>query len=147
MPIVQQAVAQLPEREESVSSSGPEGPNSTKATTNNASRYKPNRIVEFVIEDLPEVRSDGSLMRIVIDDLLRNAHRYTSQDAGARIEFGCQKPVVRGGISAGFTYYVRDHRAGFDQERAGTLFQPFQRLHAKSDFPGTGIGLALFTAY
>jgi signal transduction histidine kinase len=102
----------------------------------------PNRRVDFVIEDLPEVRSDRALMRIVIDNLLRNAWKYTSHHAQARIEFGSQKPVVEDGSTAGLIYYVRDDGAGFDSERAGALFQPFQRLHAKFEFPGTGIGLA-----
>jgi signal transduction histidine kinase len=103
---------------------------------------EPSRIVEFVIEESPEVQADANLMRVVIDNLLRNAWKYTSRHPKARIEFGSQKTIRANGGLDGLVYYVRDDGAGFDPELRQSLFQPFKRLHAKTDFPGTGIGLA-----
>jgi signal transduction histidine kinase len=75
-------------------------------------------------------------MRIVLDNLLRNAWKYTSHHAKACIEFGAKL------IDGRMVYFVRDDGAGFDPSRTGEIFQPFHRLHSKSEFPGTGIGLA-----
>jgi signal transduction histidine kinase len=77
-------------------------------------------------------------MRIVLDNLLRNSWKYTSHHAHARIEFGAQPSAA----SSQPVYSVRDDGAGFDQNDVQKLFHPFQRLHGKGDFPGTGIGLA-----
>jgi light-regulated signal transduction histidine kinase (bacteriophytochrome) len=97
----------------------------------------PARQVEFVIADVPEAHADSGLMRIVLDNLLRNAWKYTSHHDHARIEFGAKSSADGNPV-----YYVRDDGAGFDQTDAQKLFQPFQRLHGKGEFPGTGIGLA-----
>ena len=97
---------------------------------------EPTRRVDFVIADLPPVEADAGLMRIVIDNLLRNAWKYTSHHPKACIEFGAK---VMGGR---MVYFVRDDGAGFDPSRSDDIFQPFHRLHSKSEFPGTGIGLA-----
>jgi signal transduction histidine kinase len=75
-------------------------------------------------------------MRIVLQNLLRNAWKFTGKTEAAQIEFGCFKN------GAVVIFYVRDNGAGFDQRLADRLFKPFQRLHAASEFPGTGIGLA-----
>jgi signal transduction histidine kinase len=96
----------------------------------------PGRRVEFSIMDAPEVPADPGLMRIVLDNLLRNAWKYSSHHDEACIEFGAK---VDGGK---VVYFVRDDGAGFDPEHAERLFEPFERLHGKSEFPGTGIGLA-----
>ena len=97
---------------------------------------EPTRSVDFAIADLPHVEADGGLMRIVMDNLLRNAWKYTSHHPKACIEFGAK--VIDGHM----VYFVRDDGAGFDPGRAGEIFQPFHRLHSKSEFPGTGVGLA-----
>ena len=97
---------------------------------------EPDRRVEFNIADLPSVEADAGLMRIVMDNLLRNAWKYTSHHAKACIEFGAQT------LNGNAVYFVRDDGAGFDPSRTGEIFQPFHRLHSKSQFPGTGIGLA-----
>ena len=76
------------------------------------------------------------LMQIVLQNLLRNAWKFTGRCDSPRIEFGCKHP---GNVTI---FYVRDNGAGFDPRLADRLFKPFQRLHASSDFPGTGIGLA-----
>ncbi len=99
-------------------------------------RREPGRKVEFVIHDCDPVEGDSRLLRIVMENLMRNAWKYTSHHEQARIEIGCEhrrgRPV----------FFVRDDGAGFDPARAERLFKPFQRLHAASEFPGTGIGLA-----
>ena len=80
--------------------------------------------------------ADAGLMRIVFDNLLGNAWKFTSKAEAARID-------VEAKWDAGTaTYCVRDNGAGFSMEYAESLFRPFQRLHSDSDFPGTGIGLA-----
>jgi signal transduction histidine kinase len=99
----------------------------------------PSRTVSFVMEPTPEAVADPGLMRIVLDNLLRNAWKYTSHHPQARIEFGSQTDRRSPGKPI---YFVRDDGAGFDPAGMGLLFQPFQRLHERQDFPGTGIGLA-----
>ncbi len=88
---------------------------------------------------LPEVSAEGDprLLRIMLENLLNNAWKFTSQTAAAEIEFGVDN--TRNGAKV---YYVRDNGVGFDMRYAHKLFGPFQRLHSVSDFPGTGIGLA-----
>jgi light-regulated signal transduction histidine kinase (bacteriophytochrome) len=64
--------------------------------------------------------------------LLDNAWKYTAQRGDAAVSVGQQDT----------TYFVRDNGAGFDMTYAEKLFRPFQRLHAETQFPGIGIGLA-----
>ncbi len=96
----------------------------------------PSRSVDLVIARGILVHADEGLMRVVMDNLLRNAWKYTSQHTTARIEFGRLNPQSEA------VYFVRDDGAGFDPKHAERLFQPFQRLHSAAQFPGTGIGLA-----
>jgi two-component system sensor histidine kinase/response regulator len=95
----------------------------------------PDRAVEFVIQDGLSAIGDAKLLRVVFDNLLGNAWKFTARVA-ARIEVGsshgASEPV----------YYIRDNGAGFDMKFASNLFGPFQRLHSDADFAGTGIGLA-----
>ncbi len=99
-------------------------------------RREPSRNVDFVIQNCPVVKGDSRLLRIVMENLLRNAWKYTSHRQQARIEIGCEQRL---GQTA---FFLRDNGAGFDPALADRLFKPFQRLHATSEFPGTGIGLA-----
>jgi signal transduction histidine kinase len=99
-------------------------------------RSAPDREVEFIAPDETDVYGDAQLLRVLMENLLRNAWKYTSRHETARIEFGA---VREGGES---TYFVRDDGTGFDPHSADRLFQPFQRLHSKSEFPGNGVGLA-----
>jgi signal transduction histidine kinase len=99
-------------------------------------RNAPQRKVEFIAAPSAEANADARLLRIVLDNLLRNAWKYTAHHDAARIEFGQE-------ISDGrMVYFVRDNGSGFDQRSADRLFQPFQRLHSTAEFPGNGIGLA-----
>lgn len=99
-------------------------------------RREPSRRVEVAIHDCMAVEADARLMRIVMENLLRNAWKYSSKNESARIEFGCEKRLGRD------TFFVRDDGAGFDPALVDRLFKPFQRLHSTSEFAGTGIGLA-----
>jgi signal transduction histidine kinase len=93
---------------------------------------QPDRAVEFVIAPGLEDDCDANLMRVVLENLLGNAWKFTSRHATARIEFGRD----------GETYFVRDDGAGFDSTYKAKLFGAFQRLHHINEFAGTGIGLA-----
>jgi two-component system, NtrC family, sensor kinase len=94
------------------------------------------RTVVFQIEAGLSAHADRGLMRVLLDNLLGNAWKFTVRAADARIEFGAQTSETD------TVFRVKDNGAGFDMAHAGALFQPFQRLHAAADFPGTGIGLA-----
>jgi light-regulated signal transduction histidine kinase (bacteriophytochrome) len=98
---------------------------------------EPGRRVRFAIHDGVWVNADRTLIRTVLQNLVENAWKYTGKRDGATIEFGATAAE-----DAGVCCYVRDNGAGFDPAFAGKLFQPFQRLHAVTEFPGTGIGLA-----
>ncbi|MGF1497243.1 MAG: PAS domain-containing protein [Elainellaceae cyanobacterium] len=98
---------------------------------------EPQRQVEFVIAPEVFVAADPTLMRIVVNNLLNNAWKFTSHHATARIEFGI---INQNGEMA---HYIRDDGAGFDMAYASKLFGVFQRLHDTDEFPGTGIGLAI----
>ena len=98
-------------------------------------RAAPNREVDFAVADGLIVEGDSRLMTIAVENLLGNAWKYSSQRARARIEVGAIAGEPR-------VFFVRDNGAGFDMAYAGKLFGMFQRLHAKTEFEGTGIGLA-----
>jgi len=99
-------------------------------------KTQPERRVEFRIEEGLEAFVDSHLIRIVLENLLGNAWKFTSKRESACIEFG------RTSGDVGFTYYIRDDGAGFNPTYANRLFGAFQRLHDKNEFPGTGVGLA-----
>lgn len=99
----------------------------------------PGRKIEWQIDEGLDASGDHSLVSVVIENLLSNAFKYSSKRTDARIEVGV---VDRGPGDKTRSFYVRDNGAGFDPERADRLFTPFGRLHAQSDFPGTGVGLA-----
>ena len=100
-------------------------------------KTQPEREVEFIIAENVTATGDERLLRVVMQNLLGNAWKYTGKHARARIEFGVKdeggKPV----------FYVRDDGAGFNIAYADKLFGVFQRLHRRGEFPGTGVGLAI----
>ena len=98
----------------------------------------PNRIVDFSIAPNVIADSDPRLVKVVLENLLSNAWKFTSKQELARIEFG-----VTQDHSDGRVYFVRDNGAGFDMAYVNKLFGAFQRLHTNSEFPGIGIGLAI----
>ncbi len=96
----------------------------------------PDRHVKWCIEDQLLVEADSGLMRVAFDNLLGNSWKFTAKVSAPRIEVGTDQQE---GVAV---FFVRDNGAGFSMEYAEKLFSPFQRLHAESEFEGTGIGLA-----
>ena len=97
---------------------------------------EPGRHGEFIIAPGMSVDGDASLLRAALTNLLGNAWKFTGKRDRPKIEFGARDEDGRR------VYFVRDNGVGFDMTYADKLFVPFQRLHAKEEFPGTGIGLA-----
>jgi PAS domain S-box-containing protein len=97
---------------------------------------QPERQAEFAITPGLMVEGDPHLLHAALENLMGNAWKFTSKKERARIEFG---QLTR---SKDRTFYVRDNGSGFNMEYVDKLFGVFQRLHAATDFPGTGVGLA-----
>jgi light-regulated signal transduction histidine kinase (bacteriophytochrome) len=83
------------------------------------------------------VSGDARLVRVVLENVLGNAWKFSAGKPQARIELGMQTEVDGTPV-----FFVHDNGAGFDMTYAHKLFGAFQRLHRISEFPGTGIGLA-----
>jgi light-regulated signal transduction histidine kinase (bacteriophytochrome) len=96
----------------------------------------PKREVTWSIQPALTVRSDEQWVRIVLENLLQNAWKFTGRRTQSRIEFGFQDGKDP-------AYFVRDDGVGYDPAYAAKLFFPFQRLHPPDDFPGEGMGLAI----
>ncbi len=94
------------------------------------------RKVTFSITDNIRVEGDNQLLKIALENLLNNAWKFTGKKKNAKIEFGVWEKEGK------TVYYIKDNGVGFDMKYADKLFSPFQRLHKKEDYPGTGIGLA-----
>jgi signal transduction histidine kinase len=97
----------------------------------------PERNVKFSSTTVPIAIGDKRLLRIVLENLLNNAWKYTCLQPTAEILFGAIE-TSHGKLA----YFVKDNGAGFDMSSANKLFGAFQRLHSEEEFPGTGIGLA-----
>jgi light-regulated signal transduction histidine kinase (bacteriophytochrome) len=97
---------------------------------------QPDRQMEIALADGVVVDGDEGLLRVVLENLLGNAWKFTGKRADARIEFAVTQQ------SGEPVYVVRDNGAGFDMAYASKLFGTFQRLHSSTEFEGTGIGLA-----
>jgi signal transduction histidine kinase len=97
----------------------------------------PGHSTEFEIEDGVEGHGDEALLRVVLQNLLGNACKFTSKRDKALIEFG-KSPQPDGSLAN----FIRDNGAGFSMDNADKLFGPFQRLHGPTEFSGSGIGLA-----
>lgn len=96
----------------------------------------PERPVEIAIAPGLTATADARLLRVVLENLMGNAWKFTGGRRDARITFG---HAVQDGVSA---YFVQDNGAGFDMQYAHKLFGAFQRLHDAREYSGTGIGLA-----
>ncbi len=95
------------------------------------------RRAKFIMADGISAHGDQGLLRTALENLLGNAFKYSSKRVEAHIGFGAMQQE-----DGRTVYFVKDNGAGFNMEEAEKLFTPFQRLHAASDFPGTGVGLA-----
>ena len=95
------------------------------------------RQVEFVIQEGVTTQGDAYLLEIALTHLLGNAFKFSGPHSPARIEFG--QTSVKGQPA----YFVCDNGVGFDMAHVSKLFDAFQRLHAPTEFPGTGIGLTI----
>lgn len=95
------------------------------------------RSVEVSIAPGCTALGDPRLLRVLLQNLLENAWKYSARQTEARIDFGSER------LDTGETaFFVRDNGVGFDMKYADRLFSPFQRLHDPKDYPGSGIGLA-----
>jgi light-regulated signal transduction histidine kinase (bacteriophytochrome) len=99
-------------------------------------RSEPKRKVTFLIQENLKVSADLRLLKIVLENLLGNAWKFTSKHTTAIIEVGMMKQ------NGNSVYFIRDDGAGFDVAYADKLFGPFRRFHSTKEFSGTGIGLA-----
>jgi light-regulated signal transduction histidine kinase (bacteriophytochrome) len=100
-------------------------------------RNEPERRARFAITEGLSAVGDTGLLRVVMENLLGNAWKFTSKKPEALIEFGAVKQDGEESV-----YYVRDNGVGFDEGYVEKIFGPFQRLHGEDQFEGTGVGLA-----
>ena len=96
---------------------------------------EPGRSVSFTVHEGMTVHADEGLVRVILENLINNAWKFTRRAEKPAIEIGWTGP---GELTR---YFIRDNGAGFPSGKAGELFRPFARLHDAADFPGTGIGL------
>ena len=96
----------------------------------------PNRQVVWRVAQLPQVRGDLILLRLVWQNLLSNVLRYSRNQTRSQIEVTFQE------LEEETVFLVRDNGVGFDSRYAHRLFGVFQRLHRMEDFEGNGIGIA-----
>jgi PAS domain S-box-containing protein len=107
-----------------------------RAVADELRQREPERRVTFRIAEELTATGDAGLLQVALENLFGNAWKFTSKRPETTIEFGTCAHVGQR------VFFVRDDGAGFDMAYADKLFGPFQRLHAASEFPGTGVGLA-----
>jgi light-regulated signal transduction histidine kinase (bacteriophytochrome) len=100
------------------------------------SATEPERGVEWAIQPGLRARADAALAGVVMENLLSNAWKFSAGRDPAHITVGETE------TDDGPVFFVRDDGVGFDPAHADKLFRPFERLHTRDEFPGTGIGLA-----
>jgi signal transduction histidine kinase len=92
---------------------------------------------EIIIQPEMPVRADPGLMRVLLDNLIGNALKYSISSNSPRIEIG--RAFEKGKV----IYFIKDNGVGFDMKKADQIFEPFIRLHSSKDFAGTGVGLSI----
>lgn len=107
-----------------------------RAVLEDFQKMDPDRQIECIVADNVFATADPQLLRAVLENLIGNAWKFTQQQAHPRIEFGY------GQYKGQAAYFVSDNGAGFDMTYVHKLFGAFQRLHAYTEFPGVGVGLA-----
>lgn len=100
-------------------------------------REHPARTAECIVRRGMIVHGDPALIRLLLENLLGNAWKYTARTPATKIEFGCRRS---GGETA---YYVADNGIGLPRENTAALFSPFVRLASAQTYPGTGLGLVI----
>lgn len=100
---------------------------------------EPSRQVDVKIQPDLTVTGDASLLKILLEQLLGNAWKFTGHQETALVEFGVRQSTE----DPDPVFFVRDNGVGFDMAQMDRLFKPFQRLHRTDEFTGTGIGLAI----
>jgi light-regulated signal transduction histidine kinase (bacteriophytochrome) len=105
-------------------------------------RGAPERQADIDIEPGLFAHGDPTLLRLVLENLLGNAWKYSGRCHRAQISLRNVPQETAQGRPGARSYVVRDNGAGFDMRSAERLFGLFQRLHSNSDFPGHGVGLA-----
>jgi PAS domain S-box-containing protein len=108
----------------------------TREIADEMKKQNPNRKVEIEISTNMVAKGDAHLLKIAVENLVNNAFKFTNIRDQAHIAIGMKKEADEK------IYFVRDDGVGFDMAYASKLFVPFQRLHEKEKFPGSGIGLA-----
>lgn len=93
------------------------------------------------IGDLPTIQADPTQLRQVFQNLLANAMKFQGEGAVPHVAIRAEQAAC--GASPGWRITVRDNGIGFEQQHAERIFAPFQRLHGRSEFGGSGIGLAI----
>lgn len=96
----------------------------------------PDRTIDWHIDPLPNVRGDRTMLRRVWQNLMNNAVKYTRQRDRAIISIRSRE------TDDSLIFSIQDNGAGFDDQYIERLFTPFQRLHQRDEFEGSGIGLA-----
>jgi signal transduction histidine kinase len=99
----------------------------------------PEREILWEVHPLPTIDCDRELMKLVAENLIGNAVKFTRGRTPTRIEIGV---LPKNDGNEEVVFYVKDNGAGFDGSGASKLFNAFQRLHSEKEFEGTGIGLA-----
>jgi PAS domain S-box-containing protein len=99
-------------------------------------KSEPGRAVRVDAQERLSVEADPGLVRIVLENLIGNAWKFTRSRSQAHIEIGCLDTASER------VFFVRDDGVGFDMAHAGEVFTPFRRLHSRAEYEGTGIGLA-----
>lgn len=113
-----------------------------RAVVQSLSEHHHLRRVQCTIEETPCVTGDSALLRIVLQNLLDNAWKYTSKVVDAQVAFGTAPLPNESAVGGERVFFVRDNGAGFDMSEAPKLFHAFERLASTGSFSGTGIGLA-----
>ncbi len=107
------------------------------STANELSNLEQRSDIKFSIGKLNNMHGDSNLIKIVWNNLISNAIKYTSKEAAPEIKISSRSE------DGNLVYVIKDNGVGFDMKYANKLFGVFQRLHSESEFEGNGVGLAI----